>query len=212
MMRSEPIHPLLVSRKPAYLIASLAVIVGAAGLAFGYSALTGRLALAPVVAAEAQRDDDVRSMRAVSSIELRNTISRQASEWGVKTCLLQISLVSDFLTDNRSYTALSQRVDAAVNANAFTSTVAARDSEGIETISTFVSTPAGKHRCNSSYQSVASFAVSCEVAHQKYFPSFNKPVSFGDRIHAYANSQENHLFLLPIGDIGCTAVKTQTLY
>ncbi len=210
MMRSEPIHPLLVSRKRAYLVASLVVIVGAAGLAFGHAALTGQLALTPVAVADARQGDTARS--APSSIELRNTVSRQASEWGVKTCLSQIALVSDFLTVNRSYAALSQRLEGAVDAEAFTSTIAARDPQGIETVSTFVSTPVGGSRCNSSYQAVASFAVSCEVAHREYFPSFDEPISFNDPISAYTNGQESHLFLLPIGDIGCTAVKTQTLY
>ncbi|NGN41791.1 hypothetical protein G6N74_11990 [Mesorhizobium sp. CGMCC 1.15528] len=210
MLRNEPIHPLLVSRKPAYLIASLVVIVGLVGLAFGYSTLTGRPAPMPVAAAGAQPGDD--SVRSASSVDLRNTISRQASEWGVRTCLPQIALVSDFLTVNRSYAALSQRVDGAVDAEAFTSTIAARDPQGIETVSTFVSTPVGESGCNSSYQAVASFAVSCEVAHREYFPSFNEPLSFSDRVRAYTNGQESHLFLLPIGDIGCTAVKTQTLY
>jgi hypothetical protein len=206
MRRGDPIHPALVSRKRTYFLAALVVIIGVAGIAFGFSILSGRLPLMPAaVAGSAGKERP-------SSVEIRNTVSQRASEWGVKTCLGQIALVSDFLTINRSYTALAQRVERSVDARAFTSTIAARDPEGMESVSTFVSTPVGEGECNSSYQTVASFASSCETVHHDHFPGFDKPISFNDSVRAYTNGQESHLFLLPIDDIGCTAIKTQTVY
>lgn len=142
---------------------------------------------------------------------LRNVVSKQANEWGVRTCLGQIVTVSDFLTANRAYTALSQKGPANPDAQAFTAAIAAQGPEGMDSVSTFVAAPTEDH-CTAAYQTMAAFATDCETARKEHFPSFGVRIDLGDRVGAYGNGKDSYVFLLPVADAGCAALKTQTLY
>ena len=140
---------------------------------------------------------------------IANSVVRQADAWNVRTCLPQVTRISDFLTSGHSYTALSQRILRDAGEGAFSATIAARDRSGLDSISTLVSVPVGGEDCHSAYQTVAAFPDQCDRVQSKYFSTFAERLAFGDRVQARHNGQGSYVYFLPLANAGCIIVKTQ---
>ena len=140
---------------------------------------------------------------------IANSVVRQADAWNVRTCLPQVTRISDFLTSGHSYTALSQRILRDAGEGAFSATIAARDRSGLDSISTLVSVPVGGEDCHSAYQTVAAFPDQCDHVQSKYFSTFAERLAFGDRVQARHNGQGSYVYFLPLANAGCIIVKTQ---
>lgn len=186
----------------------LLVLVGAVTLGLGYHALTSER-LPPVLAANAQTGDS--GAAGADGPELRNSVSRQAADWGVQSCLPQIARISDFLTTGVRYAALSLRGRNDADSQIFSAAIAAGGRTIPVSISTLSATPTADG-CNSSYQTVASFALSCQETHAGYFANFSERMEFGDEVAVYRSNTNSFVYLLPVADVGCTAVKTEVLY
>lgn len=220
---SDPIDPVLASRPRRLWLTGLMALAGVAGTGFILAGLTGWPDLPGVTAADAQNgsnsegktSDRVAQAHASDDAgteehpELRNNISRQAREWGVKTCLGQVSTLSDFLTANQTYSALSRRGGPEADASAFSATIAARDRSGLDSISTFVSAPVSPGECQSTYQTVAGFPASCDEVRRKQFQAFTEELEFGDRVEARHNGRGSYVYFLPVTEAACVIVKTQ---
>jgi hypothetical protein len=142
----------------------------------------------------------------------RNSISKQADDWGVRTCLDQIGQVSDFLTTGQAYTALSRRGPTSSDGNAFSATIAGTDADGLASISSFVSAPVATEKCNSLYQTVAAFPGNCEQVRAARFQSFTNRVDMGAASQAWSNGNGAYLHMLSQGDRGCVIVKTEMIF
>ena len=149
--------------------------------------------------------------RQTATVQLSNSVAQQADAWDMKTCLPQITRISDFLTAGQSYTALSQRIRKDEGEGSFSATIAARDQAGLDTISTLVSVPAGNQTCPSSYQTVAAFEEGCDGVQITHFSTFTEDLAFGDRIQARHNGRGGYAYFLPLPNDGCVIVKTQML-
>ena len=73
------------------------------------------------------------------ALSFANSVVKQADAWNIRTCLSQVTRISDFLTSGHSYTALSQRILRDAGEGAFSATIVARDRSGLDSISTLVS-------------------------------------------------------------------------
>jgi len=227
MRGKDYIHPALATRKRRFAlpVATFTFVAGAIGL--GWTTMSGLPRLSPVQFADAQvkedsapgdnrsgrlRASDPLASPVIDGVSLHNSVSRQAGEWGIRTCLDHVATLSDFLTVNRSYTALSQRGQSEPDGEAFSSTIAARDATGIDSLSTFISAPVGSGKCNSAYQTVAAFPGNCRAVREEHFPSFNEVIAFGDKVEAWKNQHDGYVFLLPVDGLACTAIKTQIVH
>ena len=147
-----------------------------------------------------------------TGVLLNNSISRQAHQWGIATCIDQLAKVSDFLTlDRPSYSAVSRRGVTEADRQIFTATIVSRDAAGLDSVSTFVTAPVATG-CNSAYQTVASFRAGCEEVRAAHFPTFNQKLNLAGSTLAYTNGRYGNVFLLPGADGSCTAVKNEVLY
>lgn len=143
---------------------------------------------------------------------LRNTISKQAAEWGVKTCLGQIEQVSEFLTTGQAYFVLSRKGPASADASAFSAAIAGTDKNGLASISNFVSAPVEDGKCNSAYQTVVAFPDSCDQVHKSRFTSFSGAVEMGKAADSWTNGRGAYLHMLSLGERGCVVVKTEMVF
>lgn len=229
MRRSDPVHPTLVRRRPRLLAwaAGLVLVLGMA--VFGWTQLAGWPDLSPVKFADAQTSEETETQPETTVPDGRmprlerlmvtegeeatynNSISRQAAEWGLETCMDQVALVSDFLTTNQNYTALSQRGTREPEREIFSATIAARDGAGLDSISSFIAAPLEGGRCQSSYQTVAAFPSPCGEVASTQFASFSEQLAFGDHVEARHNGRGSYVYFLPLGDTACVIVKSQTI-
>lgn len=143
------------------------------------------------------------------ALSFANSVVKQADAWNIRTCLSQVTRISDFLTSGHSYTALSQRILRDAGEGAFSATIVARDRSGLDSISTLVSVPVGGEDCHAAYQTVAAFPEQCEQVQSKYFSAFAERLAFGDRVQASHNGQGSYVYFLPFANTGCIIVKTQ---
>lgn len=199
---AERYHPALAPRRR--LLPWLAGGVAAAACAAGYFIAwpSGPLHGGGAVAAPVRTADPALQT---------NSVARQAAEWGVAGCMAEIATVSDFLTANQTYTAVSSAPRDKVGESMFAATIAAKDKNGLTSLSTLTAASAGGG-CNTSYQTFASFRTDCEAAHRAYFPGFSRQIAAGEMATTYAGDNSSLLFLMPTPGGGCAAVKTQVIF
>ncbi len=193
-----------------------------AAVAFGYYALavgegvagaTQAIAQTPITGTRGERlAANDRGKAPAGKQELHNTVSSQAAEWGVGTCLGQIGQVSDFLTAGQSYSALSRKGPANADESMFSATIAAADKNGLASISGFVSAPVSGGKCNSAYQTVVAFPDSCADVRQARFRSFGSRIEMGKTADSWTDGKGAYLHMLPVGDRGCVVVKTEMVF
>lgn len=226
MMRREPLHPVLANRPRRFLVGSAMVAAAFAAAGSGYYALVVGDGVAGATQAIAQTaktgtrgdrlpaQDEVEASAWENAAQraTHNSVSKQAAEWGVRTCLGQIGQVSDFLTAGQSYSALSRKGPANAEESMFSATIAGSDKNGLASISSFVSGPVAGGKCNSAYQTVAAFPNSCEQVHKDRFESFGGKVEMGSTAESWTNGKGAYLHMLPLGDRGCVIVKTEMVF
>lgn len=214
-VREDPVHPLLASRPSGYVfILPLAVVVSVV-LAIVYLASTRPWPFSVASAAET-RVERVGTAQAAapgaSSVELRNTVSQTASEWGVSVCLGKIAAISNFLTSGVQYSALSLRGPGGdADREMFAAAISGRDQVGLRTLSTMSAAPV-VGGCSGSYQTVAAFPLGCEEARSRYFSSFTEKLEFGEFVSVYRNAGDAFVYLIELEGRSCTAIKAEMLY
>jgi hypothetical protein len=186
------------NRKATWLIVGLGVLLISAAAAVGLKYVVGQDAV----------------VKTTSQVTPSNKVSRQAYDWGVRTCIDPISRVSDFLTNGRTYSAMSLRGNKSADAQLFSAVVAAPDQASkSESLSLLAVAPVSGGGCNSIYQTVTSFDVDCQTAHGSYFTGFSKAISFNGKIKAFStDSGESFAYFLPISSKACVVMKMQALF
>lgn len=186
-------------RRPAtWLVASLGVILIPAAVAVGFKYFVGQDIIP----------------KTPSQVTPSNKVSRQAYDWGIRTCIDPISRVSDFLTKGRDYAALSLRGNHDSDKQMFSAVVAAKDGASkSESLSTMTVAPVSDSGCNSVYQTVTYFDADCQSVQAKFFVDFSKSIPFSQRVKAFSTTDGGSLaYFLPVSPGSCIAVKMQALF
>ena len=148
-------------------------------------------------------------------IPASSLIGKQAEAWGIRQCLAEIVAISDSLTRDAEYSYRLVRGETDPDQEMFSSTVAANvAAQGISGLAGFHVAPMANGRCNSAYQTVVYYAEPCDEAWTNRFQAFSQRLEFGgDVAAAFTTTQGNAgLYLLPAGESGCVAVRTESLY
>lgn len=151
------------------------------------------------------------SAKATPQVTLSNKVARQAYDWGLRTCIGPVNRISDFLTKGKHYSALSLRGTRDPDKQMFSAAVAADDAaskSGSFSVMAVSPTPGGE--CDSIYQTVTYFEVSCESAKSAYFSDFSEPIAFGDKVKAFGTKNGGAFaYFLSVPPSACVAVKMQ---
>lgn len=186
------------SRPATWLVAGLGVLLIPAAVAVGFKYFVGQ---------------DV-VPKAPSQVTPSNKVSRQAYDWGIRTCIDPISRVSDFLTKGRDYAALSLRGNQDSDKQMFSAVVAAKDGASkSESLSMMAVAPVSDSGCNSVYQTVTYFDADCQSVQSKFFVDFSKSIPFSQRVKAFSTKDGGSLaYFLPVSPGSCVAIKMQVLF
>jgi hypothetical protein len=143
-----------------------------------------------------------------------NAVSKQAYDWGLRTCLEPIDQISGFLTKGKKFSSLSLRGNQSTDGQLFMSTIASGDSaSGSDSLSWMQVAPVVGGGCNSSYQTVTFFENACEDVRKRHFDKFTNQISFDERISAYgAGSGNVFAYFIPIASDKCVAMKMQVIF
>jgi hypothetical protein len=142
-----------------------------------------------------------------------NLIGKQAQDWGVSACLPRIVTLSQFLTQGADTNWLLTRSSEDADGSLFAATIVAHEpASGLRGISSFYAAPVGSG-CNTAYESTIYLQRSCADARANVFPAFTARIDAGPIAEAYATPDgSGRLFLLPAGESGCVAVKSEVTY
>jgi hypothetical protein len=144
-----------------------------------------------------------------------NLIGKQAQEWGVARCLGRVVFLSQFLTQGTTANWLLTRGQNNPDAELFSATIIAHEqATGLRGISNFHVAPVANGGCNTAYESTLYYAGTCAQTHERIFPAFTQPVELGSEVaQAFTMSDgTGRLFLMPAGETGCVAVKSEIFY
>jgi len=143
-----------------------------------------------------------------------NPIGLRAKALGVDACLDRIVYLSRFLTQRTSSDWLLTHGPRDADRQLFSATIASQENAtGLRGISNFYAAPVGGG-CDAAYQSTVYLPITCERAHESVFAAFVDRLDLGgDVAQAYAvRGGTARVYMLPAGENGCVAVKTEISY
>lgn len=167
--------------------------------------------LSPVIAANTALEPPPEPVDVPDS----SLIGKQAEAWGIRQCLAEIVALSDALTRDADYSYRLVRGETEPDKEILTGTVAAGiAAEGTSGLARFHVAPIAAGGCNSAYQTVVYHAEPCSETWTDRYQAYSQRLDFGGTIAAAFATPEGNagLYLLPAGESGCVAVRTESLY
>ncbi|MHC5234381.1 hypothetical protein ACYSN1_21550 [Brucella sp. LJL56] len=142
------------------------------------------------------------------------SVTKQAREWGIKSCEPQIRQVSQFLTANTIYSARSSKGNSAADQQMFSAAIVSKDrNTGLSSWSGISVAPVIAGGCNTSYRTVTFHIDDCEITRKKYYPSFTVKEDFGKLAELFTMENKNtSIYQIPTVGDACLTIKNQTFY